>query len=70
MKYFAIRLSLVINFVMIMLFLCIDLDYTQFKYVLYYAGATTVLTIINSVIMTKVYSKKERDEIFLINNNE
>lgn len=70
MKYFAIRLSLVINFLVIALFLCIDLDITPFKNWLIYTCGTVIFTFINYLVLTKAYTKDERDEIFLMSNND
>lgn len=70
MKYFAIRFSLVINFVIIALFLCIDLGVTPFKNWLIYTCGTMIFTFINYLVLTKAYTKDERNEIFLISNKD
>lgn len=70
MKYFGIRLSLVINFIMVCMFLCIDVDKTPFKNWLIYVGIVGVFTFINYFILNKVYTASDRNEIFLISNDK
>jgi len=69
MKYFLIRLSLVINFVMIAMFLTINTEVTPFYNWLIFTGITILLTIVNIVVMKFMYTSKERDEIFVMNND-
>ena len=63
MKYFGIRLSLVINFVLIAGFLCIDFDHTPAKNWVIYGVFVAVYTLVDWYIMTHKYTAEEREAI-------
>lgn len=63
MKYFGIRLSLVINFVLISAFFCIDIDHTPTKNWVIYGAVVAVYTLVNWYIMTRKYTAEEREAI-------
>lgn len=69
MKYFLIRLSLVINCIMIAMFLTVNTEVTPFNNWLILTGITVLLTIVNIIVMKFKYTSKERDEIFVMNND-
>lgn len=63
MKYFGIRLSLVINFVLIVCFFCIDIDHTPTMNWVIYGVFVAVYSLVNWYIMTRKYTAEEREAI-------
>lgn len=66
MKYFLIRISLIINFFLFMGLISIDIDSIPFKYGASFAVTVLIISFINQYVMRNMITKDERDKILFI----
>lgn len=66
MKYFLIRISLIINFFLFVVFLTIDIDSIPFKYCAIFLAIVLGISFINYYVMKNMFTKDERDKIFFV----
>lgn len=66
MKYFLIRMSLIINFFLFVSFLTIDIDSIPFKYWVIFSAIVLGISFINHYVMKNMFTKDERDKIFFV----
>lgn len=66
MKYFLIRMSLIINFFLFVVFLTIDIDSIPFKYCAIFLAIVFGISFINYYVMKNMFTKDERDKIFFV----
>ena len=66
MKYFLIRMSLIINFFLFVGLLTIDIDSIPFKYWVIFSAIVLGISFINHYVMKNMFTKDERDKIFFV----
>lgn len=66
MKYFLIRMSLIINFFLFVCLLTIDIDSIPFKDWGIFSAIVLGISFINYYIMKNMFTKDERDKIFFV----
>lgn len=66
MKYFLIRISLIINFFLFIGLLSIDIDSIPFKYGAIFSITVLIISFINQYVMRNILTKDERDKILFV----
>ena len=66
MKYFLIRMSLIINFFLFVGLITIDIDSIPFKYWAIFSAIVLGISFINHYVMKNMFTKDERDKIFFV----
>ena len=66
MKYFLIRISLIINFILFIGLISIDIESIPFKYGMSFSVTVLIISFINQYIMRNKFTKTERDKILFV----